>query len=382
MSAIIRMDFKEKIYEGLQIPKAPTRPIKKEVHEIALKAVMTNDEIKGREGTYFKITEVDKVYDEDIDVYRIDPDTGAKMLLAKFRKNVIPTEIIKLGWEAFHQTAAPSRNRGAAAGPIRAKGAYWKKRNPTDINRWSAREVLNGVVSKMRVNNNVYSSVLGYFDKTPFMGLPCRLTSYTQRYFKQFQHGISFIKELDNCFKSLVPDAHAKQLAAAKKKPMYEIADTAFSSTTINRNFQTALHKDAGDFRDGFGNLSVIERGEYGGGCTILPQYGIGFNVRTGDFLAMDVHEWHCNTELTETAEQRKMNRALPRIHNDDVKTGTFGSDKSFTRLSFVCYLREKLHDCVEKDTRAYYKKINFDPVKGQKTRRDSQKKNATRKKK
>jgi len=373
---------REFIYKGVQIPDAPTKPVKKEVKEVVLKAVMTNDEITAREGTYFKITEINKVYDEDIDVYRLDPDTGKKMLLAKFRKNVIPKELIQRGWEAFYQTAAPSRNRGAAAGPIRAKGAYWKKRKPTDINRWSAREVLNGVVSKMRVNNNVYSSVLGYFDKTPFMGLPCRLTSYTQRYFRQFQHGVPFIQELDECFKTLVPDAHAKQLAAARQKPMYEINGTAFSSVTINRNFQTALHKDAGDFREGFGNLSVIERGEYSGGCTILPQYGIGFNVRTGDFLAMDVHEWHCNTELIENAEQRARNKALPRIHFDDIKTGTLGSEKSFTRISFVCYLREKLRECVEKDTRAYYMKIHFDPIKGAKTRRKGQNKNATRKKK
>jgi hypothetical protein len=366
-------EFKSEIYEGLRIPSGTTQSLKKTVKEVILEPKMTPDEISAREGTYFKDSEVDKIYDEDIDIY-CKGDDGEKRLLAKFRKNVIPKEIIRLGWEAFYQTAAASRNRGAAAGPIRQKSEYWKKRKPVNIKKWSAQYMQDGKLSKMRVNNNVYSSVLGYFDKTPFMGLPCRLTSYTQKYFSQFQHGIPFIKELDACFKALVPEAHSKQLRVAREKPMYEIENTAFSSVTINRNFQTALHKDAGDFSEGFGNLSVIERGDYEGGYTLFPQYKVGFNVRTGDFLAMDVHQWHCNTELHETDAQKKANKELPKIHLDNVSTGTFNSDKKFTRISFVCYLREKLVDCVEKDTVAYYKKIGFDS--------SGQKKNATRKKK
>jgi Oxygenase domain of the 2OGFeDO superfamily len=369
--------MKPEIYEGLKIPTGDTKPIRKEVKEVVVEPKMTNDQIKAREGTYFKESEVDTIFDEDVDVFGKDPSTGEKRLLARFRKNVIPKDIIKLGWEAFYQTAAASRNRGAAAGPIRAKSAYWKKRKPVDTNRWSTRYVQNGKVSKMRVNNNVFSSVLGYFDKTPFMGLPCRLTSYTQKYFKQFQMGIPYIKFINKCFKELVPEAHAKQLRAARQKPMYTVDDTAFSSVTINRNFQTALHQDAGDFREGFGNLSVIERGDYEGGYTLFPQYGIGFNIRTGDFIAMDVHEWHCNTELTETAEQKKANAKLPKIHLDDESTGTFNGEKKFTRISFVCYLREKLRECVEKDTHEYYKKIGFSEKDG-----FNKKKNTTRKKK
>jgi hypothetical protein len=346
----------------VQIPDAPTKPVKKEVKEVVLKAVMTNDEMTGREGTYFKITEVDKVYDEDIDIYRLDPDTGKKMLLAKFRKNVIPKELIKRGWEAFYQTAAPSRNRGAAAGPIRATGAYWKKRKPTDINRWSAREVLNGVVSKMRVNNNVFSSVLGYFDATPFMKLPCRLTTYTTTHFKHYKHGLPFVSALDHCFKKLIPENWKKQKAAADEKPLLRIEDTAFSSVTVNRNFRTGLHMDDGDFKDGFGNLSVIERGSYHGGYTLFPQYGIGFNVRTGDFLAMDVHQWHCNTKLYETAEDKAANKGLPNIHRDKVETGTLGVEMPFSRVSFVCYLREGLRNCNNGETKDYFKEIGFNP--------------------
>ena len=357
--------FKPDIYEGLQIPNSPAREIKEKVRVLELKPKLTIDQIKAREGTYFTEKDADLILDEDADVYGINPETGEKKLLARFRKHVLPNHLVKTGWEAFYQTAAASRNRGAAAGPINLESPYWTARKPTEIVNWSARYIQDGKVSKMRVNNNVYSSVLGFFEQTPFMGLPCRLTSYTQKYFKNYQHGLPFIYAIDACFKKLIPDKHKLQLNAAASKSAYQIGKTAFSSVTINRNFRTALHMDDGDFKEGYGNLSVIERGKYSGGSTIFPQYGIGFNVRTGDFLAMDVHEWHCNTEMRETEDEKSFNKGLPKIHFEDAATGTMGSEKPFTRISFVCYLREKLRKCDEKKTKEYYNRIKFDPVKG-----------------
>lgn len=359
----------------VQIPKEPARePATKGVRQLTVKAVLTNDQIKAREGTYFEKKDME-ILDEDVDVYREDAE-GHKVLLARFRKNVFPKPLLELAWEAFYKTAAPSRNRGAAAGPIQLKSAYWQKRKPTEVSKWSAKYIQNGKVSAMRVNNNVFSSVLGYFEQTPFMGLPCRLTSYTQKYFKEFTKGVPFLQAIDKCFKKLAPEAHAKQLARAKQQPHFQVADTAFSSITLNRNFRTALHKDDGDFKEGFGNLSVLEYGEYSGGETLFPQFGVGFNVRTGDFLAMDVHEWHCNTELYETEEQKTFNKQLPKIYDNDASTGTLGQDKPFTRISFVCYLREKMVNCTVGPTRKYYSRIGFSPVKGflsktQKKKRD-----------
>jgi len=356
------LSFKPEIYEGLQIVEGEP---KTKVREVLVKPVLTNDQVKAREGTYFTDKEADEIFDENVDVYGIDADSGEKKLLARFRKGILPADLVKTGWEAYYQTAAASRNRGAAAGPIKADSNYWKKRKPVEINKWSARYEQDGKLSKMRVNNNVFSSVLGYFEQTPFMGLPCRLTSYTQKYFHQYKHGLPFIQAIDSAFKRLIPDKHKKQLAAVKEKATYQVADTAFSSITINRNFRTALHMDDGDFREGFGNLSVIERGKYSGGATIFPRYKIGFNVRTGDFLAMDVHEWHCNTEMYESPEDKKYNKALPKIHHDSVETGTMGGEKPFTRISFVCYLREKLRGCKVKDTQTYYNRIKFHPEHG-----------------
>ena len=368
---------KEALFEGVQIPKAPTKPVKKSVKKIVAKAKRSNEEMEAMEGKYITEKEADTIFDEDVDVYVENYETGKEELLAKFRKNVIPKDIIELGWEAFYETAAPSRNRGAAAGPIQLKSAYWKKRKPVKTSKWSTYYMQDGKVSKMKVNNNVFSSVLGYFEETPFMKLPCRLTSYTQRYFENFKKGIPFIQQLDKCFKTLTPNEYKKQYDRASKQSSFRIDDTAFSSVTINRNFRTALHKDAGDFREGFGNLSVIERGQYSGGYTIFPRYRIGFNVRTGDYLAMNVHEFHSNTEMTETAAQKKFNKSLPKVHFDDPSTGTLGGEKPFTRISFVCYLREGLINCKKGEAAQYYKRIGFDTKKG-----DLKKYNRTLKKK
>jgi hypothetical protein len=370
--------LRPELYEGLQIPPSEARKVRKEVRTVVLEPKMTDEQIKAREGSYFTDDDADTIFDEDVDVYGRDPKTGQKKLLARFRKNVIPNDLVRRGWEAYYITAAPSRNRGAAAGPIQLESKYWKNRKAVDVDKWSARYMNDGKPSKMRVNNNVFSSVLGYFEATPFMKIPCRLTSYTQRYFKQYRHGLPYIQAIDRVFRELVPDRHAKQLAAAKEKSMYQIEGTAFSSITINRNFRTALHCDAGDYKEGYGNLSVIERGKYKGGATLFPRYRVGFNIRTGDFIAMDVHEWHCNTEMTESAEDKKYNEALPKIHHDNKETGTLGGEKSFTRISFVCYLREKLRDCKPDETKKYYERINFDPHRGDlrhqnKTRRAGQ---------
>ena len=80
--------------------------------------------------------------------------------------------------------------------------------------------------------------------------------------------------------------------------------------------------------------MAVIEKGKYTGGETCLPQYGIGINVRTGDILFMDVHEWHGN---------------LP-IHLEE---------KNAQRLSIVCYLRKNVWEKTKHKTKKFMIKHN-----------------------
>jgi hypothetical protein len=106
------------------------------------------------------------------------------------------------------------------------------------------------------------------------------------------------------------------------------------------------LHRDAGDFKEGFGNLTVIEQGVYHGGYTTFPQYGIGIDLRSNDFVAMDVHQWHANTPLYETEEDKLTNSQITSDFKDNPVVGTAGLYTPYTRISFVCYLREKIASC------------------------------------
>lgn len=336
------------------------------VRVVEAKAVASDADFAKHEGEFFEATKDFQIFNEDVDIYGLNTkeDVAAglpeRILIAKLRKDVFPKPVVQTGWDAFRLLAIPSRNRGAAAGPIDLKGMYWSRRKPVQTHKWGTRYMQNGKVSKMVVNNVVASGVIGYYEKTPFLKQPCRLTGYTRRGLRQFLHGIPFLQAIDQQFKKLVPDAHKKQLAAVSKKPLYQIADTAFSTLTINMNFRTAAHKDAGDYPQGFGNLTVIEWGRYHGGETLFPRFRVGINLRTGDFVAMNVHQYHCNAKIYETTEDKAYNKALPDIRTRDPTTGVIGSQELYQRISFVCYFREKIEDCIEKDTKDYYERIDF----------------------
>jgi len=324
------------------------------VKTLFVKNLYTDKQIKEMEGKW--ITEGDikfPIIKEDTDVYYkyIDKSnniesTGWKLLL-KFRKNVIDNDLIDIGWKSYKDLAKASRGRGASAGPINVSGTYWSKRDLVDTNKWSTSYMVNGKKSKMKVNNQVASNPVGFYESSNnFSKLPCRLTHFTRTNFDKYNNGLPFIKKIDSLFQELIPCAHQRQLNRANLRDKFKIPNTSFSTVTINRNFRTALHKDAGDFKGGFGNLTVIERGKYHGGYTVFPQYGIGIDLRNNDFVAMDVHQWHSNTAIYETEEDKKTNDLLTNDYKDNPNIGTEGIYTKYTRLSFVCYLREKIINC------------------------------------
>ena len=363
------------------------------IKKLIVSKIMSDDEIAKREGTWF--TEDDLVHPvirSNIDIYYLNED-GQEILLLKYRKNQLSDELCDLGWNSYRTLAKPSRGRGASAGPIDVKGQYFSKRSVVHTKKWSTgylkpagkllKEELDlltiedikqrcsdskeitiddsdskediiykivkskNLVSSMKINNQVASNPIGYYEESKnFAKLPCRLTHFTRVNYDKYNAGLPFIQRIDQCFKKLIPDAHQKQLMKANQKPHLKIPKTCFSTITINRNFRTALHRDAGDFKEGFGNLTVIERGKYQGGYTCFPQFGIGVDVRRGDFLAMDVHEWHTNTPIYETEEDKAFNETLEDVFKDNPDVGTVGIYNKYTRLTFVCYLREKISQC------------------------------------
>ena len=378
--------------------------------KIIVQKIISDEDIAKRAGTW--ITEEDIKYpiiESNTDVYWKDSKNELHLLL-KFRKNHIHDKLIQIGWDSYKDLAKASRGRGASAGPIDIHSQYWGKRKLVGTKKWSTgylnpkglelhalylpldiieiREFCDELdiqysddiskddlihllikkqegISKMKVNNQVASNPIGYYEAGKnFADLPCRLTHFTRTNFEKYKEGLPFIQKIDSLFNKLVPNAYEKQLERANIKPHLKIPETCFSTVTINRNFRTAMHRDAGDFKEGFGNLTVIEEGHYHGGYTVFPQFGVAINLRNNDFVAMDVHQWHANTEIYETDEDKELNKNIISSFSDNPEVGTAGLYQKYTRISFVCYLREKIVTCPDKIDARFLGKSGHSKIK------------------
>ena len=264
---------------------------------------MSDTQIRNKAGMIWKDYSGCQIFSESVDL-----KFPNGKYLARFRKNMLDLDVCQLGFKQYIDVGLQtSNNRGNAAGRFE-KG---KKTYRTFDSSSTAIFETDSI--------SVNSGIMGYMD-SPNWRNPCRQTAFTKSHFEQYQKGLPFIKAIDKCYQELMPleyDIQKKEVV----KSNYHIEDTVFSTVTVNGNFQTGLHKDSGDFKGGFGNLIITERGKYQGGFTLFPQFGVGFDCRMTDYLAMDVHQWHCNTPIK-------------KISNDGF------------RLSFVCYLRQRMHQC------------------------------------
>ena len=190
-----------------------------------------------------------------------------------------------------------------------------------------AHKVENKYISDTTYANQVNSGIAGWFDRYPRIPYG-RATAYTQHSFDKFKMSFPFLQTLDRGFAELLPTRHAAQREAADKiDPAFLVPETVFTTITVNKTFRTAAHRDAGDFTNGLSNLLVLSNnGNYSGGYLILPEVRVAVNVRPGDLLLVNNHEYiHGNT---------------PIIINDEVSE----------RISLVCYLREKMLELGSKE--------------------------------
>lgn len=270
------------------------------INKLIVKKIYTDKEIEKMKGNSYD--KYNKLIDKDTDVYR----ENGKLLL-KFRKQCIPIELCKLAYDSYVELGKQkTSNRGNAGGRTETK----EKRifNPKAKNIWEKTET------------NVSSGIMGYMDSLNWRN-KCRETAFTKKHFDKYNNGLVFIQYINNLYKTLEKGLYDKQLKQTSLTPDLCIEKTCFSTVTVNYNFRTSIHKDSGDFKEGIGNLTVVENGNYSGGYTLFPQYDIAIDVREGDFLLMDVHEWHCNSPII--------------LESTDS-----------VRLSFVAYLRKNMYKC------------------------------------
>lgn len=269
-------------------------------------------DIAKQEGHFFSKEEI-RILESDADVYYYDEVTKDKKLLLKFRKNVIPENYCDLLVKC-KLAAQPSRRPSAGGIPENEPKYNYQESKSSGSDLY--------VLTNQKKSN---SGVVGYYDSTSNFGhvhreegdeKKCRLTAYTAKHIDLFNESLlPAFQFVDKIYETLVPEYYVIQKESIDKiADEFKIQNTIFTTVTVNRNFRTALHCDSGDLKEGFGNLVVVGD-NYTGGYTMFPQFGIGVDCRHGDFLAMDVHQWHCNSEI--------LGKGM--------------------RLSFVFYLREKM---------------------------------------
>ncbi len=238
---------------------------------------------------------------EDADVYKPD---GSPLLM--LRRGAIPELMRERSYPALHHLRTyKTSNRGVYGGA----GAR------------SEKVFADGVKSKNTHAGPAASAIIGYFARQGGRHPHCRTTAFTANEVAKWTTVLPLINHINNLFLLNLPSYHATQLKAARLcNPAWVIEGTAFSTITVNNNAVAGIHRDAGDYKAGFGIISCLRRGDYAGGLLCFPTYRVAVDLQDGDVLFFNPHEWHGMTPIQSSGD--------------------------YERITCVYYLREKMVDC------------------------------------
>lgn len=271
---------------------------------IRLKRVMPKAKQEKLGGEFASDNDYDLLIQQDANILKPD---GTPLLM--FRKGILDRDECGIAYESLIGAAAPSSNRGMAGGKVEDGTREYR------IRKDGTRSKTNH--AKITVN----SGIVGSFDRGPRFPY-CRQTAYTMANQDKFKAAIPFIRSIDQLFHDIHPARHEAQMKMARGTNRdFRIADTCFTTITVNKNFRTAIHKDQGDYAGGFGVMTVLEAGKYEGAYLVFPAYRVAVDMRTTDLILADVHEWHGNSPI-------------------------IGIPGRYVRLSLVLYYRDKMFEC------------------------------------
>lgn len=260
---------------------------------------LPDEDVDRLAGQLLDDTFYDTLIDYDADVFKPNGEP-----LIKFRKGVIPEEQCRLTFPIWELAATPTDNRGMAAGGPR-----------------EARIKADGTKEKRTRTKQVLSGIAGFMDNNPAFPY-CRLTAFNANHMDQFNLCMPMITLIDETFKDLMPDRHAAQMEYHNRTSKdFKLPGTSFTTITVNSNFRTAGHRDAGDLKAGFGVMTALRAGRYKGGYLIFPKYRVAVDMQTTDIICADVHELHANSPIV-------------------------GIAGTYKRISLVFYYREKIATC------------------------------------
>lgn len=319
----------------------------------------------------------------------------------KFRKNFFSKEQQQAAYEGLRAAATPTNNRGTAAGTVRfgkagnrewvteyqeavikyfakpyntitgedpldelkakkekmgepgSMNTVWRsgapivfddwveatRKLPADQQKVAAKNILEDNISATTYANEVLSGIAGAFGRTPRVPFG-RLAAYNDHNPDQFEKGVPFLQTLDRAFADLLPQRHTAQKEfVSKLDEHFRIADTVFTTLTINKTFRTAAHLDAGDYGPGFSNLLVLSNdGDFTGGYLIIPEFKIAVNVRPGDLLLIANHTAiHGNTPIVLGSEASERISIVAYAREDLSSLGTWDYEQTRKRYVESC---------------------------------------------
>ena len=235
----------------------------------------------------------------------------ADRLFMVFRKGALDPALCEGAYRGLKGAARASKNRGAAGGKVTPEkiGRPGAKIVPVGDGTRARYYTADGILSDTVEANVTMGGIAGFFPPTarhPY----CRATAYTRDNWTLFEESWPFLQRCAALFEELNPIRYRNQTGFIKQHDLEEkgwvVPGTPYSTITVNKNFQTGVHQDAGDLKSGFENFSVLESGPhtYKGGYTVFPKFRIAFDCRHGDFVGMDVaHHWHGNTLIESAVE-------------------------------------------------------------------------------
>lgn len=263
--------------------------------DLRLRSVISDNELKKKIG---KI-----VTEDDYNVLLTGPArlwTPMNKLLAVYLPRSLPPKLMDASYPTLHELRKyTTENRGLAGGTERVKVGNQKRSRGKSIS----------------------SAIIGAIDPGGQQRY-CRLTAWTGQETEKFTELHPLLQHIAAEFQEWVPDRYAKQMEYVERTdPSWVIPATPFTTVTVNNTYPTGVHQDKGDLDVGFSTLACLRKGEYDGGVFTFPRYRVGINMRHGDVVLMDAHEWHGNTKIQPKTEDAE-------------------------RISLVCYYRTKMAKC------------------------------------
>lgn len=236
--------------------------------ETEARALIESDTRPSRNTYYVKRAEADGLVDLE-EVERWDSICRKKNVEPALREEATANRNrAKLAWfdKWFTETWIPAEDRAAAAKAARKRYVTTQPRA-----------------------NRCYSNVLGTIDRSGRLPFG-RLTVSTTKRWDEFEANVPFYQEVNELFREAmpVPFKVLNDRFQRVKDERYNLFGTAFTTITVNNNFQVAYHRDGNNAEGAVAALAVMEQGDWSGGEFVFPELRIGFDIREGDIFIGD----------------------------------------------------------------------------------------------